>query len=71
MANTEGNIVLLTSRQEENTLARDLYDQWESSQDEKAKWGKGKIGTLGSLRGPLQLEVSRDACFFLVLHVQC
>ncbi|WVQ80726.1 hypothetical protein IAT38_002831 [Cryptococcus sp. DSM 104549] len=56
-ANTEGNVILLTSRSEDSTLGRDLYDRWEAKQDGEAKWGKGKIGKPGKLEGNLSLEM--------------
>ncbi|WVR06284.1 hypothetical protein IAU60_003314 [Kwoniella sp. DSM 27419] len=57
MASTEGNVVLLTSRAEAGTLARELYEQWEQRQQDGAKWGKGKIGSVGVLDGELKLEM--------------
>ncbi|WWD18400.1 hypothetical protein CI109_102850 [Kwoniella shandongensis] len=57
LANTEGNVILLTTRGEDRTLARELYDQWEASQDENAKWGQGKIGSLQPLYGQLKVEM--------------
>ncbi|WWD04790.1 hypothetical protein V865_002861 [Kwoniella europaea PYCC6329] len=57
MASTEGNVILLTSRGEDTTLARDLYQRWEQEQEEASKWGKGKIGKLGGLKGQLQIEM--------------
>lgn len=58
MANTEGNVIMLTGRSEEQTLARDLYNRWERSQTAGSKWGEGKIGHLTRLEGKLQVEVS-------------
>lgn len=58
MANTEGNVIMLTGRSEEQTLARDLYNRWERSQTTGSKWGEGKIGHLTQLEGKLQVEVS-------------
>ncbi|OWT40034.1 cleavage and polyadenylation specificity factor subunit 2 [Cryptococcus neoformans] len=57
MANTEGNVIMLTGRSEEQTLARDLYNRWERSQTAGSKWGEGKIGHLTRLEGKLQVEV--------------
>ncbi|WVW84589.1 hypothetical protein I302_106623 [Kwoniella bestiolae CBS 10118] len=57
MASTEGNVVLLTSPGEDTTLARELYQRWEKEQEESAKWGKGKIGKLGGMKGSLQIEM--------------
>lgn len=58
MASTEGNVIVLTSRGEDGTLSRDLYDRWESQQDEAARWGKGRIGHVQDLEGRLPIEVS-------------
>ncbi|KAK1925358.1 beta-lactamase-like protein [Papiliotrema laurentii] len=58
LANREGNVVLLTNRGEDGTLARDLYDRWESQQDDSAKWGKGRIGHMQDLEGHLQIEMN-------------
>ena len=57
MANVEGNVVLLTSRGDDTTLARDLYDRWEKSQEESAKWGRGRIGHMQDLSGKLKIEM--------------
>lgn len=57
MAQTPGNVLLLTSRGEDQTLARDLYDRWESEQAEGAKFGRGKIGDVKRLEGPLSIEM--------------
>lgn len=58
MASAEGNVILLTNRGEDNTLARDLYDRWENQQDQSARWGRGRIGHMQDLEGQLQIEVS-------------
>ncbi|WRT67711.1 uncharacterized protein IL334_004683 [Kwoniella shivajii] len=57
MASTEGNVVLLPSRGEDNTLARDLYKRWEVEQDEGSKWSRGRIGRTSGLKGQLQLKM--------------
>lgn len=57
MAGQEGNVVILTGRGEEGTLARDLYDRWEASQDETAKYGRGRIGHMDNLQGQLELQM--------------
>ncbi|ORX40182.1 putative cleavage and polyadenylation specificity factor subunit [Kockovaella imperatae] len=57
MAGTEGNVVLLTSRGEENTLARDIYNIWAAGQDATALWGRGRVGHLQDLIGNMQLEM--------------
>ena len=64
MAGVEGNVILLTSRGEDHTLGRDLYDRWESNQDDSAKWGRGRIGHMQDLDGQLQLEVSSEIAAF-------
>ena len=58
MAGAEGNVILLTSRGEDGTLTRDLYERWERDQEETAKWGKGRTGNLAHLDGPFDLQVS-------------
>lgn len=57
MAGIDGNVILLTFRGEDGTLARELYGRWERDQDETAKWGKGRTGNLAHLGGRLQVEV--------------
>ncbi|BEJ17650.1 hypothetical protein CspHIS471_0610510 [Cutaneotrichosporon sp. HIS471] len=57
MASKPGNVVLLTNRGEDNTLARELYELWESEQTEDAKWGHGKIGKVIAIPGPLKFEM--------------
>lgn len=59
MAGVEGNVILLTNRGEDSTLGRDLYDRWEATQDDSAKWGRGRIGHIQNLDGQLKLEVGR------------
>lgn len=58
MAGVEGNVVLLTSRGEDNTLASDLFERWQSSQESSAKWGMGNIGKLEKVDAQLTIEVS-------------
>ena len=58
MAGTEGNVILLTSMGEENTLSREVYDTWAAGQDAAALWGRGRVGHLHDLSGEKQLEVS-------------
>ncbi len=38
------NVVLLTSRCEEGSLGRDLFDCWNGQQRDDDKWEKGKLG---------------------------
>lgn len=54
MAGMEGNVILLPSRGEDGTLARQLYDKWESQQDVK---GEIKIEAAEPSR-QLKIEVS-------------
>ncbi|ORY31385.1 beta-lactamase-like protein [Naematelia encephala] len=58
IAGLEGNIVLLTSRSEEGTFARDLFDRWEKQQEDKAKYGQGGIGAPTVLAGQIELEIN-------------
>jgi cleavage and polyadenylation specificity factor subunit 2 len=51
------NVVLLTSRGEEGTMARMLFDRWNSSQRGDDTWDKGKIGCNVMMDGALQLRV--------------
>lgn len=57
MAQTPGNVVLLTNRGEDNTLARELFSRWEDDQADDAKWGNAKIGEVIALQGPLKFEM--------------
>lgn len=57
MASNPGNVVLLTNRGEDDTLARDLYSRWEMNQADGAKWGHGKIGEVTPLSGPFEIEM--------------
>jgi cleavage and polyadenylation specificity factor subunit 2 len=57
MAQVPGNVVLLTDRGEDDTLARDLFNRWEDQQDDSAKFGKGKIGEVKTLEGDLTIEM--------------
>ena len=51
------NVVLLTGRGEPGTLGRQLFDRWNDSQREEAKWDRGKIGSNVMMDGVLRLEV--------------
>lgn len=51
------NVVLLTSRSEDGTLGRNLFDRWNNSQREESKWDRGKIGSNVMLDGPLRMTV--------------
>lgn len=57
MAQVPGNVVLLTDRGEDDTLARDLFNRWEDQQDDSAKFGMGKIGEVKTLEGDLTIEM--------------
>ncbi|KAI6135015.1 beta-lactamase-like protein [Pisolithus croceorrhizus] len=52
------NVVLLTGRGEEGTLARLLFDRWNNSQRDTDKWDKGKIGSNVMMDGVLQLKMN-------------
>lgn len=52
------NVVLLTGRGEPGTLGRRLFDKWNNSQREEAKWDRGRIGSNIMMDGVLRLEVS-------------
>jgi cleavage and polyadenylation specificity factor subunit 2 len=51
------NVVLLTGRNEEGTLGRDLFNKWNDSQRADDKWDKGKIGSNIMMDGGLKLRV--------------
>lgn len=51
------NVILLTNRGEEGTLARVLFDRWNSSQRGDDTWDKGKIGSNVMMDGSLHLRV--------------
>ncbi|KAI0677046.1 beta-lactamase-like protein [Trametes maxima] len=51
------NVVLLTGRSEPGTLGRLLFDKWNNSQREEAKWDRGKIGSNIMMDGVLRLEM--------------
>lgn len=51
------NVILLTGRSEEGTLARALFDRWNDSQRAGDKWDEGKLGSNVMLDGPLKLQV--------------
>lgn len=54
----EGNVLLLTSRGEDDSLTREIFQYWEREQAETAQWGKGRIGNLTSSAVKLEVEVS-------------
>ncbi|KAJ7682611.1 beta-lactamase-like protein [Mycena polygramma] len=49
------NVVLLTSRSEEGTLGRVLFNKWNDSQRADDKWDKGKIGSNVMMDGAITL----------------
>ena len=51
------NVVLLTSRGEEGTLGRALFDRWNDAQRLDDKWDKGKIGSNIMMDGSLKIRV--------------
>jgi cleavage and polyadenylation specificity factor subunit 2 len=51
-------VVLLTSRGEEGTLGRILFDKWNSSQRGDDKWDKGRIGSNIMMDGAMTLKVT-------------
>ncbi|EIW61467.1 uncharacterized protein TRAVEDRAFT_162694 [Trametes versicolor FP-101664 SS1] len=53
------NVVLLTGRSEPGTLGRILFDKWNNSQREEAKWDRGKIGNNIMMDGVLRLEIHK------------
>ena len=53
------NVVLLTSRGEEGTLARALFDKWNDSQRPEDKWDRGKIGRNVMMDGAIKLRMNR------------
>ena len=62
------NVVLLTGRGEPGTLGRQLFDKWNNSQREEAKWDRGKIGSNIMMDGVLRLQV-RIASGSTSMHV--
>ncbi|KAJ7683990.1 beta-lactamase-like protein [Mycena rosella] len=49
------NVVLLTSRSEEGTLGRILFDKWNDRQRADDKWDRGKIGSNIMMDGGINL----------------
>ncbi|KAF8450500.1 beta-lactamase-like protein [Boletus edulis BED1] len=52
------NVILLMNRGEEGTLARMLFDRWNSSQRGDDTWDKGKIGSNVMMDGSLHLRMN-------------
>jgi cleavage and polyadenylation specificity factor subunit 2 len=59
MAGMDGNVILLTSRGEEGTLTRNLFEDWQSFQAEDRKYGAGRVGAIGKIDQQMDIEVSR------------
>jgi cleavage and polyadenylation specificity factor subunit 2 len=59
------NVVLLTSRSEEGTLGRSLFEKWNNAQRGDDKWDKGKIGRNIMMDGTLKLVVSLHFIFII------
>ncbi|KAF9569085.1 hypothetical protein CPC08DRAFT_654069 [Agrocybe pediades] len=53
------NVVLLTGRHEEGTLARSLFEKWNDSQRPEDRWDKGKIGRNVMMDGSIKLKLRR------------
>lgn len=53
------NVVLLTTKGEEGTFARALFDKWNDSQRPEDKWDKGKIGRNVMMEGTIKLRMNR------------
>ncbi|OJA09308.1 hypothetical protein AZE42_03126 [Rhizopogon vesiculosus] len=53
-----GNVILLTSRGEEGTLGRILFDKWNNSQRVDDKWDKGRIGSNIMMDGTMALKIN-------------
>ena len=60
MAGMEGNVILLTSRGEEGTLARSLFEDWQSFQEEDRIYGAGRVGAIGKIDQQIDVEVSQS-----------
>jgi hypothetical protein len=52
------NVVLLTSRSEEVTLSRLLFDRWNQRQGDDERWDKGNIGSVIELDETISIKVS-------------
>lgn len=57
-AKSPNNVVILTGKSEEGTLARWLWGVWDGQQKEEEKWGKGKVGGVVQLDETKSIEVS-------------
>ncbi|KAF8631524.1 hypothetical protein AX15_002284 [Amanita polypyramis BW_CC] len=52
------NVVLLTSREEEGTLGRLLFNMWNDAQRPDDKWDRGKVGSNIMMDGVLRLQLN-------------
>ncbi|KDQ64325.1 hypothetical protein JAAARDRAFT_116662 [Jaapia argillacea MUCL 33604] len=57
-ASMPDNVVLLTSRSEEGTLGRMLFDRWNDAQRAEDKWDKGKLGNNVMMDGVMRLRMN-------------
>lgn len=57
-ARSPSNVVILTQKGEEGTLARWLWHTWNDRQQNGERWGEGKVGKEIQLGETLNLEVS-------------
>lgn len=53
------NVVLLTTKGEEGTFSRALFDKWNDSQRPDDKWDKGKIGRNVMMDGTIKMLINR------------
>ncbi|KAF9534723.1 beta-lactamase-like protein, partial [Crepidotus variabilis] len=53
------NVILLTSRGDEGTLSRALFDKWNGSQRPEDKWDQGKIGRNVMMEGSIKLKMHK------------
>lgn len=63
------NVVLLTSRGEEGTLGRALFDLWNGQQRDDDKWEKGRLGRNVMLDEVRTLTVRTLSCNREMQHV--
>jgi cleavage and polyadenylation specificity factor subunit 2 len=57
------NVVLLTQRGAEGTLARALFNKWNNYQRGDDRWDKGRIGRNVMLDGPIKIKVHMNIPF--------
>lgn len=56
-ARSPNNVVILTAKGEEGTLARWLWGMWDRQQLPGEEWGKGKVGRAVELNESIELKV--------------